>query len=74
MQIAHDPEVDAIYIRLREGDVDDTIETSKYIFVDFVDIDSDGIPLGIKVLFAGKLLKKEGITSVTVNIGSPVMA
>lgn len=71
MQIDYDPEADAVYIRLRSGEVDDTIETSPYIFVD---VDSDGIPLGVEILFAGRLLKHEDITSVTVNIAGPVTA
>ncbi|HUF40105.1 MAG TPA: DUF2283 domain-containing protein [Anaerolineales bacterium] len=45
MQIDYDPHSDALYIRLREGQVDDTIETSKYVYVD---VDEDGIPLGIE--------------------------
>lgn len=70
MQIDYDPEADAMYIRLREGDIDDTVEANKYIFVD---VDNEGIPLGIEILFAGRLHKKEDITSVTVNFGVPVM-
>ena len=70
MRIDYDPEADAMYIRLREGDIDDTLEASKYIFVD---VDDEGVPLGLEVLFAGRLLKKEDVTSVTVNFGVPVM-
>ena len=69
MQIDYDPEEDAMYIRLREGDIDDTLQTNKYIFVD---VDDEGVPLGIEILFAGRLLKKEDVTSVTVNFGVPV--
>lgn len=65
MQIDYDPQADAIYIRLREGEVDDTLATSKYVFVD---VDSDGVPLGLEVLFAGRVLGTEDVTSVTVNI------
>ena len=59
MQIDYDPEADAMYIRLRDGDIDDTLQTNKYIFVD---VDKDVVPLG-----------KEDITNVTVNFGTPVV-
>lgn len=67
MQIDYDPQSDALYIRLREGEVDDTLETAKYVYVD---VDKEGIPLGIELLFAGRLLPKENLTSVTFNFGS----
>jgi uncharacterized protein YuzE len=69
MQIDHDPQSDALYIRLRDGEVDDTIETAKYVYVD---VDKEGIPMGIELLFAGRLLPKENLTSVTFNFGSLV--
>ena len=65
MRIDYDPQADAIYIRLREGDVDDTLEAGKYVFVD---VDSAGVPLGLEILFAGRTLAAEDVTSVTVNI------
>jgi uncharacterized protein YuzE len=52
---------------LREGEVDDTLETAKYVYVD---VDKEGIPLGIELLFAGHLVPKENLTSVTFNFGS----
>ena len=69
MQIDYDPQSDAIYIRLREGEVDDTLETAKYVYVD---VDKDGIPLGVELLFAGHLLPKENLTSVTFNFDNLV--
>lgn len=65
MRIDYDPQADAMYIRLRAGDVDDTLEAGKYVFVD---VDSAGIPLGLEILFAGRTLAAEDMTSVTVNI------
>ena len=65
MRIDYDPQADAIYIRLREGDVDDTLEAGKYVFVD---VDSAGVPLGLEILFVGRTLSTEDVTSVTVNI------
>ena len=65
MQIDYDPEADAIYIRLRDGDIDHTVEASKYVFVD---VDGAGVPLGLEILFAGRVLGKTDITSITVNV------
>jgi len=66
MQIDFDPEADAVYIRLREGEVDDTLEAGKYVYVD---IDKEGVPLGIEILFAARYLSKENLASVTFNFG-----
>ena len=60
MQINVDPQADAIYIRLREGEVDNTLTVVKYIYAD---VDENGVPLGIKILLASKEL-----TSVSFNI------
>jgi (2Fe-2S) ferredoxin len=46
----YDPEADAIYIRLRDGKVDHTIESSKYIYVD---VDVNNVPLGAGDSFRG---------------------
>ena len=65
MQIDYDTRADAMYIRLRAGEVADTRQVDQYIFVD---VDKDGVPLGIEILFAGRLLAQNGLTSVTVNL------
>lgn len=65
MQIDYDPQADAIYIRLRTGEVDDMFEAGKYVYVD---VDENGVPLGLEILFAGRMLAREDMTSVTVNI------
>ncbi len=39
MQINYDPQADAIYIQLLKGEVDDTLQAGKYIYVD---VDRDG--------------------------------
>jgi uncharacterized protein YuzE len=69
MQIDYDPQADAVYVRFRTGEVDDTLEASKYVYVD---IDENGVPL--EILFAGRMLAKEDMTSVTVNIGRVAQA
>ena len=65
MRIDYDPEADAMYIQLREGEIDDTLEAGKNVFVD---VDAAGIPLGLELLFAGRALSADNMTSVTVNI------
>ncbi len=65
MQIDYDPQTDALHIQLRSGDVDDTLEAGQYVHID---VDKDGVPLGLEILFAGRMLD-ENMTSVTVNIG-----
>lgn len=66
MEIDYDPEADAIYIRLRDGKVDHTIESSKYIYVD---VDVNNVPLGLEILFAGRVLGERDVTSITFNVG-----
>lgn len=65
MQIDYDPQADAIYVHLRSGSVDDTLAVGKYVYVD---VDADGVPLGLEILFAGQVLSRQDLTSVTVNV------
>jgi len=48
MKIRYDPDADAMYITLKEGNVHHTKEIDKNIIVDF---DKDGEVLGIELLF-----------------------
>ena len=41
MKLDYDPQADAMYIQLKEGKVDDTLEVGKNIFVD---VDGEGTP------------------------------
>jgi uncharacterized protein YuzE len=66
LQIDYDPEADALYIRLRDGEVDDTQQVSKYIYVD---VDEVGVPLGLEILFASQVLADQDVTTVMLNIG-----
>ena len=65
MQIDYDPQADAVYVQLRPGDVDDTLTVGQYIYVDVYE---DGVPLGLEILFAGRTLATQELTSVTVNL------
>ena len=71
MRIDYDPQADAIYVRLRDGVVDDTHEVSKYIYVD---VDERGIPLGLEILFASQVLGDKDLTSVTLNVAHATSA
>lgn len=65
MQIDYDPQADALYIHLRSGEVDDTLDVGQYVYVD---VDENGVPLGVELLFAKRSLTIEDVTSVTFNI------
>ncbi len=65
MLIDYDPQADAVYVQLRPGDVDDTLTVGQYIYVD---VDEEGVPLGLEILFAGRTLATQELTSVTVNL------
>ena len=67
MQINYDPQADAIYIRLREGEVDDTLQVGKYIYAD---VDNDGLPLGLEILFASRVMASNELTSISFNVSS----
>lgn len=68
MQINYDPQADALYIQLKDGEIDNTQEVNKYIFVD---LDQDGIPLGLEILFAKRVLDDVDLASITINISRP---
>ncbi len=64
MQINYDQQADALYIQLRDGKVDDTIEADKYIYVD---VDADGVPVGLEILFAGRFAAAPDAEEITIN-------
>lgn len=68
MKINYDPKADAIYIQLVEGVIDNTLQAGKYVNVD---VDQEGVPLGVEILFARRTLSKEDMTSITFNISQP---
>lgn len=61
MQIETDPQTGANYIQLRDGEIDNTLEAGKHVFVD---VDEDGVPLGLEILFAGRLLFEDEIATL----------
>lgn len=67
----YDPQADAIYIRLREGEVDNTLSVGKYIYAD---VDENGVPLGLEILFASRVMASKEPTSVSFNISQMLPA
>lgn len=51
-QVTHDCDVDALYLRLRSGTVDHTVEIDSAIYMD---VDDAGQPLGIEFLHSEDL-------------------
>ena len=66
MKIDYDPQADAMYVQLKDGQVADTLDVNKYIFVD---VDENGIPLGIEILFVSRHFATRDLTTITLNIG-----
>ncbi len=52
MRFRYDPEAGALYVRMREGAVADTIEVEELVYLD---VDEDGRPLGIEFVVAEQL-------------------
>jgi uncharacterized protein YuzE len=53
LRMRYDPEVDALYVTVREGEVAETVEVEEAVYVD---VDDDGRPLGVEFLSGAGLL------------------
>ena len=53
MRIRYDPAVDALYIRFKEGVIDDSDEVATGVILD---TDADGEPMGLEILDASRVL------------------
>ena len=53
MRIRYDPSVDALYIRLRDGPIEESDEVSLGVVIDF---DREGNAMGIEILDASRIL------------------
>lgn len=62
MRITYDPEVDALYIALREGVADDSVDIEDGVTID---LDADGHILGVEVLDARR--RGTGVDSFVVE-------
>ena len=48
-KITYDPEANALYMRFSDNEIAETLELSESVYVD---VDSDGVPVGLEVLDA----------------------
>lgn len=64
MKIEYDPEVDALYIQLREADAADSVDIEEGVTVD---LDAQGHIIGIEILDASERLGKEQLHNVTLK-------
>lgn len=55
MRITYDESVDILYIRLREGDYEESDEISEGVIVDF---DKQGKPMAIEIVDASKIMSQ----------------
>ena len=70
MRIRYDPSVDALYIRLREGEIKESDEISEGIILDY---DAAGKAMGIEILDASSVLGgREMKVEIAVAEGKPV--
>ena len=54
--VDYDSQANAMYIQLKEGEVDDTLEVGSNVFVD---VDKDGTHLGVEILFVSRCFVAE---------------
>jgi uncharacterized protein YuzE len=55
VRITYDESVDIVYIRLREGDYEESDEVSEGVIVDY---DKDGKPMAIEILDASRMMSQ----------------
>ena len=64
MKIEYDKESDALYIQLREADVDDNIDIEEGITAD---LDADRHIIGFEILDASKILSLKDMANITIQ-------
>ena len=64
MKLEYDRQADAIYIRLREAEVENTRELDDHVIID---LDANGRMVGIELLFVSDYLRPEDLESFTVT-------
>lgn len=73
--VRYDADADAMYLRLRDGTVADTVEIEEMVYVD---IDADGQPLGVEFVVASDFLafltRRDGEFVVPARMGAAVSA
>ena len=64
MKIEYDPEADALYIQVREADVDDNIDIEDGVSVD---VDADRHIVGLEILDASKRLTASELANIVIQ-------
>lgn len=64
MRIEYDSEADALYIKLREADVNDNLDIEEGVTID---LDSNKHIVGLEILDASKKLSLEEIANITIE-------
>ena len=64
MKITYDPEADALYIRLREVELADSMDVEEGVTVD---LDNEGHIAGIEILDASKRLTARELVNVNIE-------
>ncbi len=54
--ITYDPDANALYVRFSQGEIAETLELSESVYVD---VDAEGVPIGLEVLDATPELMSE---------------
>ena len=64
MKIEYDREADALYIQLKEANIDDNIDIEEGITID---VDENRHLIGIEILDASKKLSLKDISNITIS-------
>ncbi|MBI2952891.1 MAG: DUF2283 domain-containing protein [Chloroflexi bacterium] len=64
MKITHDPEVDALYIELKEAKAEDSMDVEEGVIAD---LDAEGHVIGLEVLDASQRMGGDPLASLTIE-------
>jgi len=64
MRITYDKEADALYIQLKEDEVEESVEISDGIILD---LDKSKNPLGVEFLYVSRRLSSEDLAKVSLE-------
>lgn len=62
MRLEYDLEADALYLRLKKGRINETVEIADNVFFD---LNAEGNPLGIEILFVSRRYPSKELSSVS---------
>ncbi len=64
MRITYDPEADALYIQLRSGNPEDSLDLEDGVTAD---LDADGHVIGLEILDARERLGSDSLTNIALE-------